>query len=85
MTVPDRSHRSLRYGGAQPRQVDRVVIDLDDEPLVSGDVMGAAQGRPVSSVEDLIDEEFEVKPAKLQHRNVSSSFPVVCWSSPADI
>jgi hypothetical protein len=68
MTVPHRSHRSLGHWGAHPREVRCVIVNQDDEPLVSAEVMGAAQGRPISSVEDIFDEEFEVEPAKREHR-----------------
>jgi hypothetical protein len=71
-TLTDRSHGSLRQRGAQPRQVGGVVVDLDDEPLVSGQVTSAAQPRPVSTGEGILDEEFEVEPTKPQHRNVPS-------------
>jgi hypothetical protein len=47
--------------------VNGVVVDFDDEPMVSGGVMGAAKGRSVTSGEDALDEEFDVEPAEDQH------------------
>jgi hypothetical protein len=68
MTLPHRSHGSLGHWGAHPCEVGCVIVDQDDEPLVFGEVTGAAQGRPVASVEDIFDEEFEVEPAKREHQ-----------------
>jgi len=67
VSVSDCSNRSLRSLGAHPGQVIRVVICLDDEPPGAREISGAAQGGPVFSVEDVVDEEFEIESAERQH------------------
>jgi hypothetical protein len=71
VTVQERSYRSFRRGGAHPREVVWVVVDLDDEPSTAGEVTSATDARPVSSGEDNVDEELEVMSTKLQHRYCS--------------
>jgi hypothetical protein len=72
LSVDDRLHRSIRHWRAQPRQVSAIVIDLDDEPLASREITGAAQRRSLVPGKHNFDGQLKIKPTEPQHGH---SFP----------
>jgi hypothetical protein len=49
--------------------VDRIAIDLDNEPKAAGEVAGATDLWPVSPGDDTLNDKIEVESQEHQHAN----------------
>ena len=70
-TIHNHLDRSVGHGCAQPREMDWVVVDLNDYPSTSKEVTRRPYDRPVSSSEHILNGEFKVKSEKSQHERLS--------------
>jgi hypothetical protein len=73
----NRMHRSIRYRDAQPREMNWVIIDLDDQPLGAGEITGATEFWPVASDENSFNHELDVRTTECHH--IESLLPILIW------